>query len=316
MMNMNVSMSTVSLDGLTQLYEHRLWLAFFILFLYVFVMLSDSLVVYIVCSQRSLHRPMYVFVVAVLVNSAVGSSAVYPKLVWDLVQGRRVVLVSRSACLCQAFLTATLGSSSFMLLSAMAFDRYLSICHPMYYASLMSPRTVSALLLLCWFLPALRVAGAMVLSNRLPVCYTQVTRIFCDPYTFTSMSCEGASTQINNAYGLMSATITIFLPVAFVLFSYGKVLIISLQRSRSFSSKALNTCLPHILVFMNFSVAASTELLHRRITARNVTVATSILVVVIPSVFNPVVYGLKVAEIYRHVKRLLRHPTKTQPFSE
>uniref|UniRef100_A0A3B3Z980 Olfactory receptor n=1 Tax=Periophthalmus magnuspinnatus TaxID=409849 RepID=A0A3B3Z980_9GOBI len=260
---MNFSVSTLHLDGVAQLYEHRLWLAFLFLLLYVFVMLSDSLVVYIVCSQRRLHQPMYVFVVAVLVNSAVGSTSIYPKLLWDLVQGCRVVQVSRLACLCQAFLTGSLGSSSFMLLSAMAFDRYLSICRPMRYAALMSPYTVTALLLVCWMLPACRVAGAMFLSSRLPICYTQVTRIYCDTYTFISMSCGGASTRISNMYGLMSATITIFLPVTFVLFSYGRILVICLKRSRTFSTKALNTCLPHILVFMNFSLTASTELLHR-----------------------------------------------------
>ncbi|XP_072300218.1 olfactory receptor 10H1-like [Eucyclogobius newberryi] len=206
---MNVSsVRTVGLDGVALLYEHRLWLALLLLLLYVFVMLSDSLVVYVVCSQRSLHRPMYVFVVAVLVNSAMGSSVIYPKLVWDLLQGRRVVLMSRSACLCQAFVMGSLGSSSFMLLSAMAFDRYLSICHPLRYSVLMSPAAVTTLLLLCWLVPACRVAGAMLLASHLPICYTQVARLYCDTYTFVSMSCGGVAAQISNTYGLISATTT------------------------------------------------------------------------------------------------------------
>ncbi|KAK7940040.1 hypothetical protein WMY93_003366 [Mugilogobius chulae] len=273
---MNISSENIlRLDGLSQLYDHRFVLAFLFLLLYVFVILSDSLVVYVVCSQRSLHRPMYVFVVAVLVNSALGSSTIYPKLISDLLQGRRVVLMFRSACLCQAFITGSLGSSSFMLLSAMAFDRYLSICHPLHYAALMSPKTVTALLLVCWLVPVFRVAGAMILASHLPICYTQVTRIYCDNYTFVSMSCGGVASQISSA---------------------------------SFSTKALNTCLPHVLVFINFSFAASVELLHRRLTMQGATVTASIMVVVIPSVFNPVVYGLKVAEIYRTQDPLCHPP--------
>ncbi|CAL1581882.1 unnamed protein product [Knipowitschia caucasica] len=316
-MNMNISSdSTVHLDGLSQLYDHRILLAVLLLLLYAFVMLSDGMVVYIVCSRRSLHWPMYVFVVAVLINSSLCSTAIYPKLLWDLVQGQRVVLLSRTACLCQAFVISSLASSSFMLLAAMATDRYLSICHPLRYPALMSPKVVATLLALCWLFPTCRVVGAIILASHLPVCYLRITRMYCDTYIFVSMSCGGTTTQISNAYGLFGATVTIYIPVSFVLFSYCRVLLVCLWRSRKFSGKALNTFLPHMLVFFNYSLTASFEFLHRRLMMGGTTVVTmSVVVVIVPSGFNPVVYGLKVAEIYKHVKILLRNQRrpKTQP---
>uniref|UniRef100_A0A3B3Z986 Olfactory receptor n=1 Tax=Periophthalmus magnuspinnatus TaxID=409849 RepID=A0A3B3Z986_9GOBI len=317
---MNFSVSTLHLDGVAQLYEHRLWLAFLFLLLYVFVMLSDSLVVYIVCSQRRLHQPMYVFVVAVLVNSAVGSTSVYPKLLWDLLQGRRVVQVSRLACLSQAFILSSLGGSSYLLLSAMAFDRYLSICHPMRYAALMSPAAVTTLLLLCWLLPPLPIAGAVLIAHRLQPCLDRLTRLYCNMHTYLSLSCSGeyASMQGRIVYSFLCRTMLFYLPIAFVLFSYGRIIILCLQHSGTFASKALNTCLPHVIVVVNYTVCTIVDMQQKATPkSHSVTVTTSILVVVIPTVFNPVVYGLKVAEIYKHVKRLLRCPrtAKTEPFS-
>ncbi|XP_040913240.1 olfactory receptor 6N2-like [Toxotes jaculatrix] len=303
-----LNVTSLTLEGLAQLSDHR-WL-FFFLFLaaYLFVLFSDSLVVYVICSQRNLHRPMFVFVAAVLLNSLAASAAVYPKLLSDLASGRHFAQVSHAACLCQAFAVYSLGGSSFMLLAAMAFDRYLSICRPLRYAALVSPAAVAALLLLCWLLPAVMVCGATLLAGRLPLCRWRLSRVYCDIYSFVSLSCGGGAAMLSEAYGMLCAAAIVFLPAAFVLFSYGRILSICLRRSRAFSSKALHTCLPHLLVFVNYSVSAAAELLHRRLQAGGgsaASILTSVLVVVVPTVFNPVVYGLKMKEVLRHVRRLL-----------
>ncbi|KAK1875006.1 Olfactory receptor 6M1 [Dissostichus eleginoides] len=117
------------------------------------------------------------------------------------------------------FFVSSLGGASFMLLSAMAFDRYLSICYPMHYAVL----GVSTLLV-----------------SRLPLCRAQLNRAYCDIYTL--------------------------------------ILFICLRRSRSFSSKALQTCLPHLLVFFNYSISVYLDMMLRR---------------------------LQLKEVFTHVKRLL-----------
>ncbi len=301
------SVTSLTLDGLARLSDHSS--LFFVVFLaaYVFVLFSDSLVVYLICSQRSLRRPMFAFVAAVLLNSAVGSTAVYPKLLSDLLSGRGFAQVSRSACLGQAFVVYSLGSSSFMLLAAMALDRYLSICRPLRYAALVSPAAVAALLLLCWLLPAVLVGGAVLLASRLPLCRSRLGRIYCDVYSFVRLSCGGGAALQSEVYGLLCVAATIFLPAAFVLFTYGRILLICLQRSRAFSGKALHTCLPHLVVFINYSLSTAFELLQRRLQAGEpaASVVTSVLMMVVPTVLNPVVYGLKVKEVFRHVRRLL-----------
>ncbi|KAK5920253.1 hypothetical protein CgunFtcFv8_024081 [Champsocephalus gunnari] len=181
--------SSLTLVGFSSMSGHSSLLFFVFLLVYLFVLFSDSLVIYIICSQRALHRPMFAFVASFLLNSLTGSTLVYHKLLSDLLlSGAGLVQVSRTLCLCQGFLVSSLGGSSFLLLSAMAFDRYLSICHPMHYAVLVTPAKVVLMLLLCWMLPAILGVVSTLLASRLPLCRAQLDRAYCDIYSIVSLS--------------------------------------------------------------------------------------------------------------------------------
>ncbi|XP_019960351.2 olfactory receptor 11A1-like [Paralichthys olivaceus] len=304
------AVTSLTLDGLAQLSEHR-WIFFFVFFaLYVFVLVSDVLVIYVICSQRSLHRPMFVLVAAVLLNSLSGSAALYPRLLSDLASGLRRVEVPGPVCVGQAFMVGSAGSSSFLLLAAMALDRYVSICRPLRYAALMSRAALAALLLLCFLLPAALVGGAALQAARLPLCRTRLRRLYCDVYSFVSLSCGGGAALLLQVYGLLCSAATMLAPVIFVLVTYGRILYICLRGSRTTSSsKALKTCAPHLLVLMNYSLSVGVELLQRRVHGEGepaASILSSVLGLVVPTVGNPLVYGLKVKEILTHLKRLLR----------
>lgn len=304
----NVSQTSLTLDGLLQLSEYRLLFILLFLSAYVFALCSDSLVLIVICTRHSLHKPMYVFVAALLLNSLVSGSAIYPRLLRDLVWESGSVMVTLSACACQAWVVYTLGTAAFMLLAAMAFDRYVAICRPMRYAALVSPRAVAAILLVCWLLPAALIGGTALLATRPPLCRLHINRLYCDVYTLTRLSCDINAVQLSEVFALFISVVTVLLPVAFVLFSYISILFVCLCRTSSFSGKALRTCLPHLLVFLNYSGCAAAELLQRRLQAadrRSSSVLTSVLIVVVPTVLNPVVYGLNMSAITGHVRRLL-----------
>ncbi|KAK5889773.1 hypothetical protein CesoFtcFv8_013360 [Champsocephalus esox] len=251
---------------------------------------------------------MFAFVASLLLNSLTASTVIYPKLLSDLLlSGAGLVQVSRTLCQCQGFLLSSLGGASFMLLSAMAFDRYLSICHPMHYAVLVTPAKVVLMLLLCWMLPVILVGVSVLLDSRLLICGAQLDRAYCNINSIVSLSCGGAAAQLSGIYILLIVTATVFLPAAVFLFSYARILFICLRRSRSFSSKALQTCLPHLLVFFNYSISVCLDVMLRRLQSNresDTTLITSMLILV-PTVLNPVVYGLKLKEVFTHVKRLL-----------
>uniref|UniRef100_A0A3B3TWS9 G-protein coupled receptors family 1 profile domain-containing protein n=1 Tax=Poecilia latipinna TaxID=48699 RepID=A0A3B3TWS9_9TELE len=146
----------------------------------------------------------------------------------------------------------SLGGSAFMLLTAMAFDRYVAICRPMRYAALVSPRTVKAVLLFCWLLPATMVLIIVLLAVCQPLCRSNINRLYCDVYSLNRLSCGGNAAQMSDVFAIFISIATVLLPVIFVLFSYSSILYVSLCRTRGSSSKALRTCLPHLLVFLNY----------------------------------------------------------------
>ncbi|XP_072303364.1 olfactory receptor 11A1-like [Eucyclogobius newberryi] len=319
---MNLS-SGVVLAGFEGLFSLRWPLVGLLLSLWLFELLVDALVIFVIISRPVLHKPIFVFIAAVLLNSLVASSVIYPRLLWDL--GRvgpglspgselDLVRVSVRSCLTQAFLLHVMGSSSFMLLGAMSLDRYLSIMCPMQYVTLMSPRRVLCLLLVCWFCPLAMVGVVIALVSRLPLCANVVYRIYCDPYTIIGLSCPGPMAQLAVAYGFFLVVVVLFVPGSFVLFSYGRILWVCLFRSRSFSRKALETCGPHIAVFLNYLLSTAFDLLHRRVSSSSrpsralegLATAASLFSVMVPTVLNPLVYGLKVTDIYRQITKLLR----------
>uniref|UniRef100_A0A3B3XJK0 Olfactory receptor n=1 Tax=Poecilia mexicana TaxID=48701 RepID=A0A3B3XJK0_9TELE len=302
-----VAQTSLTLDGLQQLSDHRLLFFFLFLSAYLFVLCSDGLVLVVICTRHSLHKPMYVFVAALLLNSLLGGSAVYPRLLWELLWESGSVLVTLSACACQMWVLYTVGGSAFMLLTAMAFDRYVAICRPMRYATLVSPRAVAALLLFCWLLPATMVLIIVLLAVCQPLCHSNISRLYCDVYSLNRLSCSRNATQVSEVFALFISVATIILPVAFVLFSYSSILYVCLCRTRGSSSKALRTCLPHLLVFLNYSACTAVELLQRRLQAGDQpasSVLTSVLVVLVPTVLNPVVYGLNMSVITGYIRRL------------
>uniref|UniRef100_A0A3Q2ZKY9 Olfactory receptor n=1 Tax=Kryptolebias marmoratus TaxID=37003 RepID=A0A3Q2ZKY9_KRYMA len=303
-----VNVTSVTLDGLQQLSELRL--LFFLIFLsaYLFVLCSDGLVLLVICTRRSLHQPLFVFVAALLLNSLLGGGVIYPRLLWELLWGGEAVRVTLSACACQAWVVYSLDASAFMLLAAMAFDRYVFICRPLRAAALLSPRAVAALLMSCWLLPAVMVGGATLLAARQPLCRARISRLFCDVYSLIRLSCGGRTALLSETFALLTSSATVLLPSVFVLFSYGSILSVCLRRTRSCSSKALRTCLPHLLVFINYSACAGVEVLQRRLQADGepaASVLTSIILVLVPTVFNPVVYGLNMRAVSGHLRELL-----------
>lgn len=108
---------------------------------------------------------------------------------------------------------------------------------------------------------------------------------------------------------MLASALIVFLPSLFVFYSYGCILAVCMQSSKVFVDKALQTCLPPLLVFINYFITASFELISSRTGASLPSMVPnleSLLLIIIPSIGNPIIYGFKIKEILRQVKWLLR----------
>ena len=304
-MDVHYNMTYIILGGHVELLKYRYLYFSITLLLFILIICSNTTVLYVIYVHESLHKPMYIFVAALLMNALFGSITVYPKLLVDLLSETQTI--SRPACRLQSFLMYVYASCEFTLLSAMAFDRYVSICRPLQYHSLVRTQTVKLILVLAFCLPTCKIGISIILSTNLGLCKFVIMRITCDNYSLVKASC-GDST-VSNVYGLSVMVFSTVPHLIFIVFSYTRILIICLRSSRDFRRGALQTCLPHLAIFLNFTIIIMFEIIQTRIHSgipHIVRLIVSLLYVVIPPLFNPLIYGFKMQEISKCLVALFK----------
>ncbi|XP_040912717.1 olfactory receptor 6N2-like [Toxotes jaculatrix] len=292
----------VNLDGYVELHKYRS-LYFVIMFaVYILVICSNSTIICLIVVHRNLHEPMYIFIAALLLNSVFYSTNIYPKLLTDVLSDKQII--SYPACLLQCFVYYSLNGSEFLLLAAMAYDRYVSICKPLQYPTIMRKTTVSVFLGLAWILPACQIAVPVAMSANTKLCNFVLRGIFCNNSVY-KLHC--VSSQVLSVYGLIVLLNVTLFPVLFIFFTYTKIFIITSQSHGEVRKKAAQTCLPHLLVLINFSCLVTYDVIIVKLESdfqKTARLIMTLQVILYHPLFNPIIYGLKMKEISKHIKRL------------
>ncbi|XP_028250294.1 olfactory receptor 11A1-like [Parambassis ranga] len=300
-MNAEMNVTYITLGGHVELNKYR-YLYFMIMFtVYILIICSNATIICLIIIHKNLHEPMYIFIAALLLNSVLLSTVIYPKLLLDFLSEKQIV--SYSACLFQVFLFYSLSGSEFLLLAAMAYDRYVSICKPLQYPTIMRKTTINIFLVLAWLLPASQCSVPVVRCGITELCDFTLKGIFCNNSVNHLQCVTSAAMQI---YGLLILFNVAIFPALFILFTYTKILIIA-YRSGEIRTKAVRTCLPHLLVLINYSCLMTYDMIIVRLQSDLSKTAYFVMTLQIISynpLFNPIIYGLKMKEISKHLKRL------------
>uniref|UniRef100_H2LWW8 Olfactory receptor n=1 Tax=Oryzias latipes TaxID=8090 RepID=H2LWW8_ORYLA len=301
-----INTTYITLDGYVEIRRYK-YLYFLIVFtVFILILLCNCTIIFIIVVQKSLHEPMYIFIAALLTNSVMFSMAVYPKLLVDILSKRQII--TYYACFFQHGVYYSLGASEFLLLTAMSFDRYVSICKPLQYQSLMSKRRVTVMLMLSWLWPLFQLTVAIsgkVIINQRP-CSFSLEGIFCDSALQKLLCIKLEELAVLDMIILFNITV---LPSLFILFTYIRILKISYRSSKEVRSKAAQTCLPHMLVLVNFSCLGSFEIIIGFFWSeypKTLHLTVILQIIIYQPLFNPIIYGLKMKEISKHVKMLIR----------
>ncbi|XP_072253842.1 olfactory receptor 11A1-like [Leuresthes tenuis] len=298
-----LNVTDITLSGFVEMNKYR-YLYFCIMFiLYTLIMCSNATIVYLIWRHKNLHEPMYIFIAALLFNSVVYSTTVYPKLMSDFLFEKQTI--SYSACLFQFFMFYTVGGSEFLLLAAMAYDRYVSICKPLRYPTIMRKTTVSILLVVSWFFAACHITVQVILSFQSKLCTSDFKGIFCNNAMYT-LQCVRPRALI--IFGVVSLINLVLLPMLFTVFTYTKIFTISQRSCKEFRRKAFETCLPHLLVLISFTSLMTYDVTVARVESNLPKTARFIMtlqIILYHPLFNPIIYGLKMKEIFKHLKKLL-----------
>ncbi|XP_048837802.1 olfactory receptor 151-like [Brienomyrus brachyistius] len=245
--------------------------------------------------EKILHEPMFIFLCNLCVNSICGSTSFYPKLLIDLLSDSHVI--SYTACIIQIFGIYTYIFCEMTNLTVMAYDRYVAICKPLEYHSIMTPRRVGMLVQITWFLTFIETNVGIGLLVRLPLCGSRINRLYCVDWDVVKLSC--IDTTLNNVFAFGIMVFHIF-QVLLIIISY--VLIIrKCVQSQAERNKFMETCLPHLITLSILAISVSFDVVSARFSSdaslqalRN---SLSIMYLIVPPVLYPLIYGLKLKQL-------------------
>ncbi|XP_061074257.1 putative gustatory receptor clone PTE03 [Conger conger] len=269
---------------------------------YICTILVNLTLIVTVTLEKTLHEPMFIFLCNLCVNGIFGASTFYPKILVDLSSDWSVI--SYEACLAQMFVIYSYTFCEMTTLTVMAYDRYVAICKPLNYHSIMTPRKVMKLLLFTWLLSICESVIGMALVARLPLCGFNIEKLYCTNWAVIKLSC--VDTTINNIYGY-TLTFSHISQAVLILISYVNIIKASV-RSQEQRNKFMQTCLPHLITLINFFIALVFDIMYARYGSRNRLHALrnfmSLEYLVVPPLLNPLIYGLKLKQIRRRIFRI------------
>ncbi|XP_067102844.1 olfactory receptor 10J5-like [Osmerus mordax] len=272
--------------------------------LFCLTIFSNLVLMFVIYVDSNLHKPMYILLFNLAVNGLVGCTSVCPKVMENLI--KVVPDITHEGCLLQVFFINIHAASAYAILTAMAYDRYVSICKPLQYYSIMTPFKVKLLLVIVNLIPIILLAIQVFITSSLPLCGYIINKLFCDNLAIVNLSCVRSA--VSNLYGIVIISILVVLPLLLVVLSYIRILIVCLKASTDSQKKAFSTCAPHLITFINFSTASLFSVIYNRysVVSREVNIISSAAFILFPPLLNPFIYGIRTKEIKTAIRKILR----------
>ncbi|XP_044077175.1 olfactory receptor 51E1-like [Siniperca chuatsi] len=272
-----------------------------LLLIYIFIMVSNIGLVVLITMERSLHQPMYLLLCNMSINDVFGATIIIPHVLRDLLISNLERHIHYIDCAIQAFCVHLHASASHTVLMIMAFDRYVAICNPLRYATIMTSRMVVKLSVSAWMVVLLMVSILVGLSVCLSRCRAVIFNPFCDNASLFKLSCE--SVLINNIYGLSFTVVLLGSSIGSVTLTYLKIAAVCvLSKNKVLNSRALQTCATHLAVYIILLVSGFIiVILHRFPQLSDHRKVAAVLGHVALPALNAVIYGLQIKEVRQRI---------------
>uniref|UniRef100_A0A8C8ZTU6 Olfactory receptor n=1 Tax=Prolemur simus TaxID=1328070 RepID=A0A8C8ZTU6_PROSS len=269
--------------------------------LYLMTVVGNLLVVLLIINDHRLHSPMYFLLANLSFVDFCLSSVTTPKLTTDFLKDNKTI--SFGGCMSQILCVHFFGGGEMVLLVTMAYDRYVAICKPLHYSSIMNRQKCIWLVLISWTIGFLHAMSQLAMILDLPFCGPKVVdSFFCDIPLVIKLACmdtQTLGTVINADSGVLATTCFILLMI-----SYTYILLSVRLHSKDGASKALSTCTSHItVVVLFFGPCIFIYLWPLSITWVDKFLA--VFYTVITPLLNPAIYTLRNQEIKNAMKRLI-----------
>ncbi|KAM6158717.1 olfactory receptor 52D1-like [Rhynchocyon petersi] len=298
--------ATLFLTGIPGLENSHMWIGIPFCAMYMVALAGNAALILVIVTNSALHEPMYLFLCLLSLTDLALSSTTVPKtlaILW-LHAGE----ISFNGCLAQMFCVHSIFALESSVLLAMAFDRYVAICNPLRYTTILNHSVIGRISLAGIFRSIAIGSPFIYLLKRLSYCGHRVmAHTYCEHMGIARLAC--ANITVNVVYGLTVALLVVGLDSLLIAISYIFVLrsIFHLP-SRDARSKALSTCGSHLGVILVFYIPALfsffTHRFGRHSVPKHVHIFLANLYVLVPPVLNPIIYGARTKEIQVQLLRM------------
>uniref|UniRef100_A0A8C2JCN2 Olfactory receptor n=1 Tax=Cyprinus carpio TaxID=7962 RepID=A0A8C2JCN2_CYPCA len=275
------------------------------LVLYMLLLFANAIVIFVIIINKVLHNPMNYFLCNLAVNGIYGGTALLPPLLGTLMSPSHEV--SLACCKAQIYFLHTYAIIEFTILSVMCYDRYVAICYPLQYHSIMTITKVYKLIAFSWGYPLVIFAVFFIMTLRLTICQNRLGRVYCLNFYLVKMSC--GNTYIESILGLFFVVVYSFPQLAMTFYSYGHILKICFTATKESKIKALKTCTPHLFAILNYSVGCFFEIVQSRFDTSYLSFETqmfmSLYFLIFPPILNPAIYGMSVKTLRANIFKLV-----------
>uniref|UniRef100_A0A8C6XDJ9 G-protein coupled receptors family 1 profile domain-containing protein n=1 Tax=Naja naja TaxID=35670 RepID=A0A8C6XDJ9_NAJNA len=275
----------------------ELWIVHIVLFLiiYLVALIENIIIITVIVYSHQLHSPMYFFLVNLSLQDLGSISVTVPKSMLNSLTNTEAI--SYSGCLCQVFSLIFFMMSHFFLLCVMAYDRYVAICNPLHYETIMSKKACIQMATSVWMGG---LSYSMLHTGNLfsvKFCSRIINQFFCEIPQLLKISCSDS--YVAEEWVLILGSSLAFILFVLIVFSYVRIFIAVLQiPSTQGKQKAFSTSLPHLLVICLFLVSGNFAYLKPTSSTPSTSdILISTFYCVVPPILNPLIYSMRNKEL-------------------
>ncbi|XP_037696170.1 olfactory receptor 52K1-like [Choloepus didactylus] len=304
---------TFFLTGIPGQTAAHIWISLPFCFMFFLAVTGNGVLLFLIQTEHSLHRPMFFFLAMLSFVDLVLSFSTLPKMLSIFWFG--ATAISSHSCLSQMFFIHAFSAMESGVLVAMALDRFVAICNPLRYATILTPVVVAKV----GGLVVLRSVGLTIsfpsLAHRLPYCGSHIIAYtYCEQMAVVKLAC--GATTVDNFYAFAVAMFLGVGDVAFISYSYGQIVRILMHfPSPDARAKAGSTCTAHVCVILFFYGPGFLSVVMQRFGPPTASAAKVILAnfyLLFPPALDPIVYGVKTKEIQERLVKILS-PKRIDP---
>uniref|UniRef100_A0A8D2DJ99 Olfactory receptor n=1 Tax=Sciurus vulgaris TaxID=55149 RepID=A0A8D2DJ99_SCIVU len=260
--------------------------------MYLTTLLGNLLIILLIRLDSRLHTPMYFFLSHLALTDICFSSVIAPKMLMNMLT--QTQSISYTGCISQAYFFLFFADLDSFLLTSMAYDRYVAICHPLHYTTVMSQSLCFLFIIVSWVLSSASALVHTLLLARLSFCGDNtIHHFFCDLSALLKLS--SSDTTINQLVILTVGVVVITVPLMCILVSYGLIGATILRRpSVKGICKAFSTCGSHLsVVFLYYGAIIGLYSVPSSNNNNDQDVIVSVLYTVVTPMLNPFIYSLR-----------------------